>query len=130
MRSSSSGALSRPGGRWASAEATISLPTRAGTLSATAYATRPPRLKPNRSASAMPRWSSSATTSPASAWIVIGRPVSAVCPCPWELHRDHLPARRHRFEQRPEAEVDGHQATMEQHKRPPAAVDLVLELQA
>lgn len=36
----------------------------------------------NRSASALPRWSSSATMSPASASIVIGRPVSAVCPWP------------------------------------------------
>ena len=49
-----------------------------GAPSATAYATRPPRLKPKRSASAIPRWSSSATTSPASASIVIGRSVSAV----------------------------------------------------
>jgi hypothetical protein len=45
IRSSSSGALSRPGGRWASAEATISLPTRVGAPSVTAYATRPPGLK-------------------------------------------------------------------------------------
>src|SRR5437899_6208095 len=62
MRSSSSGALSRPGGRWASAEATISLPTRAGAPSATAYATRPPRLKPNRSASAIHRRSEEHTS--------------------------------------------------------------------
>src|SRR5215467_1536381 len=31
------------GGRWASAEATISLPTRAGAPSVTVYATRPPK---------------------------------------------------------------------------------------
>ena len=76
-------ARSRPGGRWASAEATISLPTRVGASSATAYTTRPPRLKPKRSASAILRWSSSATTSPASASIVMARSVSAVCPWPW-----------------------------------------------
>ena len=43
MRSSPSGALSRPGGRWASAEAAISLPTRAGKLIvASADLHRPP----------------------------------------------------------------------------------------
>ena len=51
-------------------------------------------------------------------------------PVALELHRDHLPARRKGFEQRPEIEVDGHQATVEQHKWPAGAVRLVVELQA
>ena len=51
-------------------------------------------------------------------------------PVALELHRDHLPARRQGFEQRPEIEVDGQQATVEQHEWPPSAADLVVELQA
>jgi len=51
-------------------------------------------------------------------------------PVPLELGRDHLPGRREGFEQRPEAEVDGQQAAVEQHERPAAAVDLVVEPQA
>ena len=43
-----------PAGWWASVRATISLPTRVGASGATAYATKPPRLKPNRPASAIP----------------------------------------------------------------------------
>ena len=37
-------------------------------------------------------------------------------PVALQLHRDHLPARRKGLEQRPESEVDGHQATMQQHQ--------------
>ena len=51
-------------------------------------------------------------------------------PVALELHRDHLPARREGFEQRPEIEVDGQQATVEQYERPAAAMNLVVELQA
>src|SRR5262249_57738855 len=51
-------------------------------------------------------------------------------PVALEPHRDHLPARRQGVEQRPEIEVDGQQATMEQHEWPPTAADLVVELQA
>jgi hypothetical protein len=51
-------------------------------------------------------------------------------PVALELHRDHLPARRKGSEQRPEIEVDGQQATVEQHEWPPAAANLVVELQA
>ena len=46
-----------------------------------------------------------------------------------ELHGDHLPARRKGFEQRPEIEVDGHQATMEQYEWAAGTVRLVVELQ-
>jgi hypothetical protein len=51
-------------------------------------------------------------------------------PVALELHGDHLPACRKGFEQRPESEVDGQQATVEQDERPPAAADLVVEPQA
>jgi hypothetical protein len=47
-----------------------------------------------------------------------------------ELHRDHLPARRERFEQRAEVEIDGHQAAVKQNKWPASAVRLVVELKA
>jgi hypothetical protein len=57
------------------------------------------------------------------------RPASAGVPVALELHRDHLPARREGFQQRPETEIDGQQAAVEQHEWPPAAVDLVVELQ-
>jgi hypothetical protein len=60
MRSSSSGTLSRPRGRWRPPRRRSACrPWRAPT--ATAYATRPPRLKQKRSASVIPRRSSSAT---------------------------------------------------------------------
>ena len=51
-------------------------------------------------------------------------------PVALELHRDHLPARRQGLEQRPETEIDSQQAAVEQHEWPPAAVDLVVQLQA
>ena len=51
-------------------------------------------------------------------------------PVALEFHRDHLPARREGFEQRPEIEVDGHQATVEQDERPTGTMRLVVELQA
>jgi hypothetical protein len=47
-----------------------------------------------------------------------------------EFHRDHLPAHREGLEQRPEIEVDGHQATVEQYEWPAGTVPLVVELQA
>jgi hypothetical protein len=51
-------------------------------------------------------------------------------PVALQLHRDHLPARRKGFEQRPEIEDDGHQATVEQYEWPTGTVLLVIELQA
>jgi hypothetical protein len=51
-------------------------------------------------------------------------------PVALELYRDHLPSRRKGFEQRPEIEVDGHQATVEQHEWPAGTARLVVELQA
>jgi hypothetical protein len=51
-------------------------------------------------------------------------------PVALELHRDHLPARRKGLEQRPEIEVDGQQATVEQDKWPTGTVRLVVQLQA
>ena len=51
-------------------------------------------------------------------------------PVALELHRDHLAGRREGFEQRPEVEVDGHQATMKQHEGPAGTVHLVVQLQA
>ena len=50
-------------------------------------------------------------------------------PVALELHRDQLPTRSKGFEQRPEIEVDGHQATVEQHKGPAGTPLLVVELQ-
>jgi hypothetical protein len=89
MRSSSSGALSRPGGRWASAEAEAE---QIGLGNAQMVQQRDDvtsqRLDRHRAAG-----------------------VGSV-PVALELHRDHLPARRERLEQRPEAEVDGQQATV------------------
>jgi hypothetical protein len=49
---------------------------------------------------------------------------------PGELHRDQLPAPRKGLEQRPEIEVDGHQATVEQDEWPAGTVRLAVELQA
>jgi hypothetical protein len=46
-----------------------------------------------------------------------------------EFHRDHLPARRKGSEQRPEIEVDGHQATVEQDEWPAGTMRLVVKLQ-
>jgi len=40
-------------------------------------------------------------------------------PVALRLRRDHLPACRKGFEHRPEIEADGHQATVQQHQRPP-----------
>ena len=50
-------------------------------------------------------------------------------PVALELHRDHLPTRSKGFEQRAEIQVDGHQATVEQHKGPAGTPLLVVELQ-
>ena len=47
-----------------------------------------------------------------------------------EFYRDHLRARREGFQQRPEIEVDGHQATVEQDKWPTGTMRLVVKLQA
>jgi hypothetical protein len=51
-------------------------------------------------------------------------------PVPLELHRDQLPARGEGLQQRPERQVDGQQASVEQYERPAGTVGLVVELQA
>jgi hypothetical protein len=51
-------------------------------------------------------------------------------PVALELNRDHLPARREGFEQRPEIQLDGQQAPVEQDQRPAGTMRLVVELQA
>jgi len=99
--------LSRPGGRWASAEAEaeqirlVDLQMVEQRDDVTGQ-----RLDRHRAAG------------------VGGLPVAL------QLHRDHLPARLKGLEQRPEIEVDGQQATVEQDKWPAGTVRLVVQLQA
>jgi hypothetical protein len=56
--------------------------------------------------------------------IVIGRPVSAVCPWPWSSTAISCLLAAG-FEQRPEIEIDGHQAAVEQYEWPAGAARLV-----